>query len=386
MINYIISVFKLPFEFSKKDSEVNISKFLLFSFLPGAIISWKYFFKIKYLPELEVQSILLLLSTTAIITWLLLLSVPYCFIFPGILWKYFIAKDKLLNIFFSKRRLKSILKKRKIFLDYLPCSGSHYFVYTWIGNACLFVFLVRPYSLYGILSLFFYLLLFLNTIYGEQKFNLLSWNNIWKSTWVSIKIWFYSLYSFLVYEIFWLLATASYLNPQKVSMKCYNNNEIIGYFIGIFIIFMFLNLLAIRDKSSHSENSYFISLLVILFSIIYLSSLDAVSDLVIRTYGWGDIEHATIMVDQKGCQTIEKMGIDSRNKCLKQDSVYRFNEVHILSLVGKNYYLRFPGYYPQGQLDPVTFTLPSSNIISWSRQNIELELPANHKRTKFCNS
>jgi hypothetical protein len=169
-------------------------------------------------------------------------------------------------------------------------------------------------------------------------------------------------------------------------MKCYNNNEIIGYFIGVFIVFLFLNLLAICDKSNYSENSYSISLLVVLSSIIFLSSLDTVSDLVIRFYGWGDIENATIMVDQKGCQAIENMGINSSNKCLKQDSVYKFNEVHILSLVGKNYYLRFPGYYPQGQLDPVTFTLPSSNIISWSRQNIELELPANRKRTKFCNS
>jgi hypothetical protein len=97
MIKYIISVFKLPFEFSKKESEVNISKFLIFSFLPGAVISWKYFFKIKYLPELEIQSILLLLSTTAIITWLLLISVPYCVISPGIFWKYFIAKDKSLG-------------------------------------------------------------------------------------------------------------------------------------------------------------------------------------------------------------------------------------------------------------------------------------------------
>jgi hypothetical protein len=385
MIKYIISVFKLPFEFSKKESEVNISKFLIFSFLPGAFISWRYFLKIKYFPELEIQSILLLLSTTAIITWLLLISVPYCIILPGIFWKHFTTKDKLLNIFFSKRRLKPILKK-KFSLNRLPRSKNYYFVYTLIGNAGLFAFLVSPKNFHGILCLFFYLLLFLYTIYEEQKFNSLSWNNFWVSTWVSIKIWFYSLYGFLAYAFFWALATVSYLNPQKVSMKCYNNNETIGYFIVVFIVFIFLNLLAIRDKSSYSENSYFISLLVVLLSIIVLSSLDAVSDFVIRSYGWGDIENATIMVDQKGCQAIENMGINSNNKCLKQDSVYKFNEVHILSLVGKNYYLRFPGYYPQGQLDPVTFTLPSSNIISWSRQNIELNLPAKRKRTKFCNS
>jgi hypothetical protein len=215
MIKYIISVFKLPFEFSKKESEVNISKFLIFSFLPGAFISWRYFLKIKYFPELEIQSILLLLSTTAIITWLLLISVPYYVISPGIFWKYFITKDKLLNIFFSKRRLKPILKKRKFFLDRLPRSGNYYFVYTLIGNACLFVFLVSPESLHGKLCLFFYLLLFLHTIYEEQKFNSLSWNNFWTSTWVSIKIWFYSLYSFLAYAIFWALATVSYGHLEK---------------------------------------------------------------------------------------------------------------------------------------------------------------------------
>jgi hypothetical protein len=79
------------------------------------------------------------------------------------------------------------------------------------------------------------------------------------------------------------------------------------------------------------------------------------------------------------------MGIKVEDKCSSKDELYRIDGLCILSSIGKNYYLRFPDYYPQGQIEAATFTVPSSNIISWSRQNIGMDLPTNYKKDKFCN-
>jgi hypothetical protein len=78
-IENLISLIKFIFDFSKKESqeyEIETSKFLILCFLPGGVICWKYFYKIGYLPELDIQSMILLLSGTSILGWLLFISIP----------------------------------------------------------------------------------------------------------------------------------------------------------------------------------------------------------------------------------------------------------------------------------------------------------------------
>jgi hypothetical protein len=43
LIEFLVFLVKLPFDFSKKESEIVISKFLIISFIPGGVICWLYF-------------------------------------------------------------------------------------------------------------------------------------------------------------------------------------------------------------------------------------------------------------------------------------------------------------------------------------------------------
>jgi hypothetical protein len=385
LIEYLISLAKLPFEFSKKESEIVISKFFIVSFIPGGAICWMYFFSIKYMPELDIQSIILLLSGASILGWFILVSIPYFIVFPGVAWKYIADKDKSLEVFTSKKELKLNLRTRKFSLNSKLNNKKRIFcfVYTLVGNTFLFVFAANPQAFFGTLCFSLYILMFLSTIYYAQKNRFLSWNNFLKSLWISAKIWFYSLYSFFAYVICGILVIMFFLSPIK-NMQCYKINEILESLITVFVLFALTSIFVIIDNSNYFGNSITIGLILLLFSMMLLNNLDSIPGLVIKIYGWGNIENATIIVDRRGCQAIENMGIKVDKQCSKAD-MHKFNGVYILSSIGKSYYLKFPEYYPQGESDSIKFFLPSSSVVSWSRQNIEVQLPS-PKKKGICNN
>jgi hypothetical protein len=342
------------------------------------------FFSIKYMPELDIQSMILLLSGASILGWLLLISIPYFIVFPGVAWKYITDKDKSLEVFTSKKEFKLDLRKRKFSISTSLNNDKRifYYIYTLIANTFLLAFLSSPKSFFGTLYLVIYASMVSIMIYQAQKNKFLSWKNFLTSFCIATKMWLYSIYSFFAYVICWLFVTMFFLSPIK-NMQCYKNNEIVESLIIIFVLFALTSIFVIIDNSNYLSTSYSISLVFLLISMMVLNNLDAMPGLVMKAYGWGNIENATILVDHRGCKAIENMGIRVENQCSKSDSIYKLNGVNILSSIGKNYYLRFPGYYPQGELESVKFFLPSSNIISWSRQNIEVQLPT-PKNTKVC--
>lgn len=104
----------------------------------------------------------------------------------------------------------------------------------------------------------------------------------------------------------------------------------------------------------------------------FLDIAVAIPEAVMRSYGWGGIKNASILVNYQGCQTIREWELqevikkETQNlQCSKQDSVYRIDNIEILSTIGENYYLRY-----QNKAEKITskFTLSKAAVLSWGIQ------------------
>jgi hypothetical protein len=387
---------KLTFEFSKQEFETKVRILSSFSLLIGGLVCWLYYSRIKYLPELDIQSLLLIVVGASIVGIILLFLPPYFIIFPGVIWKDLIESDRSIELIFASRSLSYELIKQsnyikdRVFISRPKISKRRkffFFIWTFFGDlsltSCVTAFDSHN-SRYGMVLICVFSFMFLTTFFlvlNTEKISKKGFINIFFK---SIKIWFYSLYSFCAYMLFWLVLTLSFMDSQRLSNKCYGNFEIIMTFLIIFTVLMLASFFAISDKSKYSWNSYLISLLFFVVLTIYTNNLDAIPNRVMKNYGWGNIDDATILVNFTGCKAIESMGVKLTERCLNQNSVYRVKKVNILSAIGKNYYLSFPGYYPQGDSELLKFTLSSSNIISWSRQSIDFPLPSNFIKKGTC--
>ncbi len=382
------SLIKPTFEFSKQEFESKISILSSFSLSIGGFICWLYFSGIKYLPELDIQSLLSIVVGSSIVGFILFFTPPYFIIFPGVVWKYLTEKDNSLELIFSNVLDHELTPKinsahKKIFISRPKSSNFKilfFFVWTFFGDLFLISSLVSYEFIYGKIFLFIFISMFLLVFYLVIRIEKFYWSRLLVNIYKSVKIWFYSLYSFFAYIISWLFLIQFFLGPQKLSCGYYKifEEKIIAFIIvfALFMLVMLVSFLAISDKSKYSWNSYLISLLFFVFLIFYANELEPIPDRVMKIYGWGNIKNATILVNYTGCKAAENMGIKLEKKCSNQNLLYKINGVNILSSIGKNYYLNFPEYYPQGDLESIKFTLPSSSVISWSRQNIDLNLPS----------
>ena len=392
------SIFKsLPkfyIEFFKSEYDFITNKLLVLLLLPGGLICWNYFSRIRFLPELDIQSILLLLSGATIIGLLLFLSIPYFSVFPGAAWKFITNQDKLIEVFFE-RKTSTVEKIIAVALnvDLIEVKKILYFIFTLYGN--FFFFLSLSYSnalaMIAVSVILFSIstYLFVATYTSSKNLKAPNIPTIILGIYASIKIWFYSLYTFSAYIILWLLTTFTLLDQEKIYNQNFNNIENKWILAAIFLLFMIISIYTITDKSKYLIDSYLISIVLFFAIIVIFNRIDIISDLVMRIYGWGNISDATLLVDYTGCKAFESIGITSENKCESKESVYKYNEISILSSIGKNYYLQFPRYCLQGTLDPIKVTLSNTHVISWSRQNIDLKLPIDihkHERDKsnYC--
>jgi hypothetical protein len=108
--------------------------------------------------------------------------------------------------------------------------------------------------------------------------------------------------------------------------------------------------------------------------VLLIMSLDKgmiIPGKIMNTYGWGNIDNASVVVDRTGCQAIESMNIKIESSCLEKDRTYKIEGVCILSSIGKNYYLKFPRCTLQKGDLLTEISIAKTNVISWSRQNLK---------------
>jgi hypothetical protein len=375
------NITKYYLNFLKRESL--IQNIWIMSLVLGGIISWRYYLEIKFLPEIDAQSVLVLGFGSFIAGFFLIFGISYLVVFPGTSWNNFIKQEKSLNKYFSKSKYIILdSKPKKIELNKSKNNQKKICYYFWLlffnissVFSLSYVFTVKNKTC-GFVFLFVDMIVLFCIFIDVHRMTSSNKNK---------EILTFSIVLRMIYGSFfssWAYVVSCFILYSLVKSDIIQNKVVIFTEFLLPIIFCFFaSLLVIcLDIKSLSVNMI-IGFAAVLFLMIIFQKINFIPSQVMKIYGWGNISNASIIVNQTGCQAIKKMGVNVTNKCTNKDVVYRINGLCILSSIGKNYYLKFPVNHPRNQIKTATFTLSSSNIISWSRQNIE----ATFEKDKFCN-
>jgi hypothetical protein len=380
------NIIKYYLDFLKRESL--IQNIWIMSLFLGGIISWRYYLEIKFLPEIDAQSLLVLGFGSFIAGFLLIFSISYLVVFPGTSWNNFIKQEKILNNYFSEKKYLILdSRPRKIELNKRNKNNQKkIFYYFWL----LFLNISFVFSLsyiftfknktWGFVFLFIDILVLFCIFVNVHRIISSTENKEIRTFSIVLQMIYSSFFSSWAYVISCLILY-SFVKSDIIQNKAV---IFIGFLLPIIFCFLASLLVIYLDIKSLSFN-IIIGFALVLVLMIILQKVNYIPGQVMKIYGWGNISNASIVVNQAGCQVVKQMGIKVEDKCANKDEVYRIDGLCILSSIGKNYYLRFPDYYPQGQIEAATFTVPSSNVVSWSRQNIGMDLPTNYKKDKFYN-
>jgi uncharacterized protein len=394
----------------------------IISSLLGGLIFLIYFCNIRYFPELDSQSLLFFLAAITPLGFFLFLGLVVFLLMPGMIWIQFLDLDTsmypllskyrimiLKNLVLEKINISEVLDSRYIFRkeNYIfsrkkICMA---YVYTFLAGPLLYficiLFLTRDvhtkkeilFKMFNftlttqaaqdmvfILLVLYFIVFTLAVLMIYRNLSKFSSNSkkkmiLFKSIWMNIKLSGFSIFIFCLFFINWMVISFFFGHSTDGSNYSLTQEELLPIVFATFISCVFTNLFVVcryPRKQLSFLLDFGIGSIVLVFLIVSLDKIMVIPGKIMNTYGWGNIDNASIIVDRTSCQAIESMNIKMERSCLEKDRTYKIEGVCILSSIGKNYYLRFPRCNLQkGDFRTTEIALVKTNVISWSRQNLK---------------
>jgi MFS family permease len=305
------------------------SAFLL---IGGAIFVWYYAY-IGYMPDFDFRSAITILSAASITAILILIFFIVILIMPGAFWVETWANQSNLK---SNWEDKNNEKRFGAVAIWFSVPILVYYLGFIIATYCY-----EALAVYALIIIFF--LYFL----GIKKFGLegkLLHSEIWKmlaTSFVSALLAFFPLY---------MVVTLSFSEISTSKGPATGVGIIVAVFIAI------VNVMAtMKPKSIHSP-IYYSGLGLAAFFIVFTSFeiFHRIPEMIMKTYKFGAIENASIVLKRDGCEAIEKYGLIQGSwegdKCFMEN-------VTIHSRLGNDMYVE------KGEL---RITIKNSDVLSWS--------------------
>jgi hypothetical protein len=403
--------------------EPSLTNLGIISGLLGGLIFLVYFCNIKYFPELDAESLISLLGATTLLGLLLFLALAIFLLTPGMIWTSILDLDIAIYPLLSKNRIivlqninlekvKISVKKnyildksykfqknnynfdpRKIFIIYLYTFLTGFLFFTLYTSFNIKNTVVKEIILTKIISFnlttkeiayissSLYVLMFIIMALAIHKnyFKISSGFgkkiSLLQSSWISIKLFAYSIFSFSFYLISWLITSAFLSQSTNGASHFLPQYELLPIILATFASCLVTSLFVVC-RYPKKQITFLLDLgigsIILLLLIISLDKATVIPEKIMNTYGWGNMDNASIVLDNTGCQAIKSMNIKIDGSCLEKDKTYKIEGLCILSSVGKNYYLRFPRCnLRNGDPKPMEISLARANIIAWSRQHLK---------------
>lgn len=337
-------------EYLKPDSITKI--FTIASLLFGGFIFIVYFTHIGFMPEMDLQSSLLLIIVASIVGGICFLSLFFFLVFPGILWSYGVLKnDDLKDLWSETDKEKSAKELRHWFLLSFGFFLSFLFLLLFLGRFSQLFVRPLPGAVLLIISAFIVRLFLIKNRLPDQGIKK-----------ILVKSLIFSWIDCLAYSgtiISWLIL---YLALVDQATKAEINDFIFStVLIAIFSILSNLLVLGFPIYLKEAPRTYGVAF-CFLIALLLIFNFAAVPEAVMRTYGWGGLYQASIIVNNKGCNSLQNYGAKINQPCSNENSFYKFDNIDILSAIGKEWYLRL---HDKSSTPP--FTLPRDTVVSYSK-------------------
>ena len=80
-------------------------------------------------------------------------------------------------------------------------------------------------------------------------------------------------------------------------------------------------------------------------------------------YKFGNFEASQLLVDKEGCMIVKNLKIPSP---IENDNTCSIQNIKVLSSLGDSFYIESVCKPPLPCKQPLRFTIPSKNVLSWS--------------------
>lgn len=304
---------------------------LLFS---GGVIFLSYFMHIQYVPELELDSVVLLFASGSIIAGTIIFFLCLILIIPGLIWDSAISSFELL-----------LEIREKSQNDYTQKIIWWFGVPSIFAVLCLHLYFFKNKIIFWVVissSILGYFIALCRCRPRKLRFALLG-------SWISGAIFF-----FLPLMILYGMASKAALQ----------NNFQDWTKIVLSVSFIVASNSSILLRPIKQKKIIWVTI-VSLFSLVYITmiigSWSFIPQLIFTNTKLGNIENVQIIINHDGCTIFQlyKVEVDylkNEGICLSK------SPVTILSRIGKNYYIETR----RKDNKKINFTLPSDSVKSWS--------------------
>jgi hypothetical protein len=309
-----------------------------------------YFARIGFMPELGLEASIALLVAMTLNVFIYFILLCFYTTVPGVSWS--IAARGTTHL---KAMLDADSTKEKD-------GVSKWLFLLFIFPSVLYVTALDLLLWFARLgwSLFFLLpILYLATVIITRK------------EWTSREKMRFALYLFLSWVYFFVPFFLIYQLAKRPRFLTSGNIFVDTFSLQLLIVFTTICVLRIPKNKNLVLWHIFIGAMSLGIIIIVLGAWATIPAFVMRTFSWGNITDASIVVSHQGCSSLYNIGLEpactNSLPCLDKDSTYRFDGIDILSRLGHFYYLR--------DKRGVKFSLPSSVIMAWGKPNGKIALP-----------
>ena len=316
----------------------------VFLFLGGLNFLF-YYGTIGFMPELDVKASITLLTTSASIGIVLFLSVSTALIGPALPWLRVVKNKTLKSLWYDEGA--EFPRRSAILWFIVPLASfsiaSLLMMISWYWWGKLSFDVGFPVSLGLIL---------IST--GWCLWRRLPDDLNSRDKWAAMGSLFYR--TFLSMAMFWPLLLL--VNALVADDPVYKTYQTVWLVVIMCMILVYNTVLVASTFLSVSK--FLLAILVILFILsIYISSPRVISKASMNWFRFGNIHHASLILDEVGCNISRSYGL-SVEKRVPDPKTCVLSDVIILSRLGTPYYIQAAGT-PEKRL-----TIPAANILSWS--------------------
>jgi hypothetical protein len=344
----------------------------------GGFIFLIYFFSIGYIPDLEINSVTVLLGASAITGIPIYIIFTVIFISPGILYERLISIDgQLQKLLISEKQSQIVGFTRLSLAPIILIIAS----YIWSFNDLWWVYKILITLVFILIEFIIFYTLCKGEITPYKFFMLIG---LACSSYVSL--------------IFATIMIGLIVLSDKINNDS-SPNENLWIIVAIIVVIVLVNKIVssevnLSQNVSKITKYSLLALVTLMLTTAQLGGLTTIPKRIFEIYGWRNVRNASLVVNYEGCQTLKKVEIKiTSEQCTKSKDFYRIDSLQILSGIGKNYFLRYPkvdltqknnskqiaqknsskpkngaksdAAQPEKFVD---FTFPASSIKSWSRK------------------
>ncbi len=341
------------------------------SLLVGGFIFWLYYFNIRYFPDLNFNESVLFLLVAAITGVVIIVVLAILIIFPYILHSLVLKQQNHTGLSSDED-----LTPHQQPLPIDP-ENFNYFENFWyflsMFIVCYVIFLelfLKPYveleleckwMYFAYLS--FLAVLLVNLFIYDRVCKLLkklrekaSKNS---KPMRGVRAWIVSI-------IILMLVFIAVINPivfNENSLLVANKNSLPLSYLAIFVLICLANIMfAYYVDEQKNIVLAVIFIIVIVLLLFFLGDVN-ISKVVMRMYKFGNFEASQLLVDKEGCMIVKNLKIPSP---IENDNTCSIQNIKVLSSLGDSFYIESVCKPPLPCRQPLRFTIPSKNVLSWS--------------------